>query len=97
MRAAVAILALCAAALTHAARADDDPACAKFEDPLAYNACLASHGPKAKEPVSAPAAAGVRRIESQGDGGPAAAPTRVPHTPGVVRRGGRIHMEFRIR
>ena len=25
----------------------DNPACAKFEDPLAYNACLAKLGPKA--------------------------------------------------
>ena len=29
------------------ARADDVPACAKYQDALAYNACLARLGPKA--------------------------------------------------
>jgi len=28
-------------------RADDYPACAKIENPLAYNQCLANHGPPA--------------------------------------------------
>jgi hypothetical protein len=30
------------------AAAEDNPACAKFEDPLAYNACLARQGPIAR-------------------------------------------------
>jgi hypothetical protein len=30
-----------------AARADDYPECAKIENPLAYNQCLANHGPAA--------------------------------------------------
>jgi hypothetical protein len=30
------------------AAAQDNPACAKFEDPLAYNACLAHQGPTAR-------------------------------------------------
>jgi hypothetical protein len=30
------------------AAAEDNPACAKFEDPLAYNACLARQGPVAR-------------------------------------------------
>ncbi|HYA73649.1 MAG TPA: hypothetical protein VEF36_10895 [Roseiarcus sp.] len=29
------------------ARAEDNPACAKYEEPLAYNACLARLGPHA--------------------------------------------------
>ena len=29
------------------ARAKDDASCAQFEEPLAYNACLARHGPRA--------------------------------------------------
>ena len=31
------------------ATAQDNPACAKYQEPLAYNACLASHGPKATD------------------------------------------------
>jgi hypothetical protein len=31
------------------ARADDYAACAKFDNPLAYNQCLAAHGPVAHE------------------------------------------------
>jgi hypothetical protein len=31
------------------ARAKDNGSCAQFEAPLAYNACLASHGPRAGE------------------------------------------------
>jgi len=30
------------------AAAQDNPLCAKFEDPLAYNACLARQGPAAR-------------------------------------------------
>jgi hypothetical protein len=30
------------------AAAQDNPACAKFADPLAYNACLARQGPAAR-------------------------------------------------
>jgi hypothetical protein len=30
------------------AAAEDNPACAKFQDPLAYNACLARQGPAAR-------------------------------------------------
>jgi hypothetical protein len=30
------------------AAAEDNPACAKFADPLAYNACLARQGPMAR-------------------------------------------------
>ena len=45
MRSALAVLVLLG--LGGAARAEDNPACAKFEDPLAYNACLAKLGPKA--------------------------------------------------
>ena len=45
-RAAVA-LALAAFACAGSARAGDDPACAQYREPMAYNACLARHGPKA--------------------------------------------------
>jgi hypothetical protein len=43
-------IALCLAALAWAgtARAQDNPACAQYHEAMAYNACLAQHGPKAK-------------------------------------------------
>ena len=40
-------LSLAALAWTVGARAQDDPACAQYREPMAYNACLARHGPKA--------------------------------------------------
>ncbi len=51
------------------ARAEDNPACAKYQEPLAYNACLARLGPPAHatraipapEEESGPAYAGGRR------------------------------------
>jgi hypothetical protein len=45
MRPAIFLVVLFA--LGGAAKAADNPACAKFEEPLAYNACLAKLGPKA--------------------------------------------------
>jgi len=77
------------------ARAQDNPACAKFQEPLEYNACLAKLGPKAgatlavPEPpgaapavLTAPAARGVHSMHAF------AAPPRTK---------GRVRMEFTIR
>ena len=94
-RAALMLLAL-AAASAGAARAQDDPACAKFEDPLAYNACLASHGPKANVATS---------LRPAQERRPPVQPERVRPAPtrGVdgwrhANRGrGRAHMEFRVK
>jgi len=47
MRALTLMFAFAAVALAGRARAEDDPACAQYQEPLAYNACLARHGPKA--------------------------------------------------
>ncbi len=44
MRGAFSIVVL--VALAGAARAEDNPACAKYQEPLAYNACLAKLGPR---------------------------------------------------
>jgi hypothetical protein len=48
------------------ALAVDNSACAKFDEPLAYNACLARFGPRAPDMRGAPApdegAAGQRRV-----------------------------------
>ena len=38
--------------------AQDNPACAKFEEPFAYNACLAKLGPKAGATLAVPEPAG---------------------------------------
>ena len=102
MRAAFMALALAVAAIPRGACAQDDPgqsdpACAKYQEPLAYNACLASHGPKASDiggshaqdepahaaPAPSAAASPASRVE------------RWPST--ATRRHGRIHMEFRVR
>ena len=49
MTARAAAIALCLATLASAGRAlaEDDPSCAQYQEPMAYNACLARHGPKA--------------------------------------------------
>ena len=71
--AARAAIALCLAALAWAgsARAQDNPACAQYHEPMAYNACLAQHGPKAN---------GVGQLHG---GVPAIRPRRAE--PGLVR------------
>ncbi len=69
----------------------ENPACAKIEEPLAYNACLARFGPRAP---------GVRATaDPEGDlGGPGAGDRRRAHGGGELsRRGhGRFHMEFDV-
>jgi hypothetical protein len=74
----------------------DDPACAKYQEPLAYNACLASHGPKAT-------ALGPSQVQTEpGQAAPVpstrfAVPSRAgarSHYP--TRHNGRFHMEFRV-
>jgi hypothetical protein len=91
------ILLVLAAASIGQARADD-PACAKYQDPLAYNACLASHGPKAT---------GLATIPHQSVGS-APSPVQAQHRtvapassariwPQAPHRRGRARMEFRVR
>jgi hypothetical protein len=76
--AAALVLALCGAP----ARADDNAACAKFESPLAYNACLAKLGPPASATRGIPEAVGGHR---------SAAPVFA-----AQRTKGRVRMEFTI-
>jgi hypothetical protein len=45
-RAAIALLAG-AVAWAGSALAQDNPSCAQYREPMAYNACLARHGPRA--------------------------------------------------
>jgi hypothetical protein len=92
-------LALCLAALAWAAsaRAQDNPACAQYREPMAYNACLAQHGPKAN---------GVGQLHGGPQPGRAVqnrvwhghsrgAPTARYYNP--QRAPGRVHMEFPVR
>jgi hypothetical protein len=84
--AARAAIAVCLAALVSAgrARAEDDPSCAQYKEPMVYNACLARHGPKASD---------VRTHFGEAQT-PAAGLRRGPH---AQRVHGRVHMEFRVR
>ena len=95
VRAAIALslAALAWAALPWAgsAWAEDDPACAQYHEPMAYNACLARHGPKAN---------GVGTLSRQFRSGGVAQQDRTPRSfqrwQGVQRAHGRMHMEFRV-
>ena len=103
MAATRAAIALCLAALAWmgSARAQDNPACAQYREPMAYNACLAQHGPKAN---------GVGQLHGGGPQTGRAAQGRVwyGHTHGAPtarftspqsaqRVHGRVHMEFQVR
>jgi hypothetical protein len=76
-------------------RAEDYPACAKIENPLAYNQCLANQGPPAH---------GTRSIAPPPDADAPKGAWRAPAAPGrtgatiqVSRtRSGRMVMEFSI-
>jgi hypothetical protein len=85
-RAALLIFVSALAALPRSALGQDDPACAKYQEPLAYNACLASHGPKANS-IGAEPHIGARSSA----GSPAGR-----EWPAATRRRGRVHMEFRV-
>ena len=89
VRAAIA-LSLAALACAGSARAEDDPACAQYREAMAYNACLARHGPKAN---------GVGTLSRQFRSGGVAqdrAPRSFQRWQGVQRAHGRMHMEFRV-
>lgn len=99
-RAGLFMIALAAVAFISAgARAQGDEACARIEEPLAYNACLAAHGPKAR--MIAP------QSEASSSVRPAAAarPARQRRASGArrryraysPRRRKRAHAEFRVR
>ena len=104
-----AAIALCLAALGWAgsAQAQDDPRCAQYREPMAYNACLARQGPKANGvgqlhggPQSGRAAP--KRVwYGHSRGAPStrvsiAPSTRFYDTQGSQRIRGRVHMEFRV-
>jgi hypothetical protein len=92
--AARAAIAFSLAALIWAAsaRAEDDPACAQYREPMAYNACLARHGPRATDIGRHPAQSRSGRAEWDGR-----APARFHRWQGPQRVHGRMHMEFQVR
>jgi hypothetical protein len=99
-RAAIA-LSLAALAWAGSARAEDDPACAQYREPMAYNLCLARHGPKANNVGKLrggpqPGRAAQDRFRNGGVYGRAPA-TRSYGTQGARRVRGRMHMEFQVR
>lgn len=95
---AVLMLVVLAAASTGPARAEDNPACARYEDPLAYNACLASHGPKANSLPTTGARRGEEAPPAPAQAERNSAPAGVDRGSRHVMRGhGRVHMEFRVR
>jgi hypothetical protein len=106
-------IALCLAALAWPGRtlAEDDPRCAQYHEPMAYNACLAQQGPKANGVGQVhggpqPAHAAPHRVwyghragapsARASYGAPDATSTRFYDTQGSERIHGRVHMEFRV-
>lgn len=97
MRALTLMFAFAAVALAGRARAEDDPACAQYQEPLAYNACLARHGPKA-DLATSPGSAPGHAPQAEGDFQPQPrAGNRANFSRHAVRGRGRAHMEFRVK
>jgi hypothetical protein len=94
VRAAI-VLSLAAFAWIGSVRAEDDPSCAQYREPMAYNDCLARHGPKA----NAIGKFSGHYVPSRGGRAEASSHTpapRVRSTEGAQRIHGRMHMEFRV-
>jgi len=101
MAARAAAIAFCLAALASAgrARAEDDLSCAQYQQPMAYNDCLARHGPKANGVGAHP---GETQPDRAGQGRTydreaQAPPAGFRHWPRAQRIHGRVHMEFPVR
>jgi hypothetical protein len=98
-RAAIAF-SLAALAWTARAKAEDDPACAQYREPMAYNACLAQHGPKANSIGKLRGPQPSRATQDQVWYGRTRghAPAARFYSPQDARRvHGRMHMEFPVR
>jgi hypothetical protein len=93
---ALALLALALAAPSALASADEDGPCAGIEAPLAFNACLAAHGPRANAIGTATGAPAGAHADPEAGAPVRAKPPAAAFQP-VERRHGRIHMEFRLR
>ncbi len=96
---AIFVLALAAFASAGPAEAMDDPACAQYQEPMTYNACLARHGPKANNLGTHPGQTqpdrAVRdRAPDRQVGAPVTASGRWPR---AERNHGRVHMELLVK
>ena len=91
VRAAAIAFCLAALAATGRALAQDDPSCAQYQEPMAYNACLARHGPKASDVRTHSAAAQPQQGEARAPAG------GFGRQPRAQRVHGRLHMEFNLR
>ena len=98
VRAATIAFCLAALAANGRALAQDDPSCAQYQEPMAYNACLARHGPKANDIGAHPGATQPERAgQDRAFRGEAHAPaTGFGRWPHVQRIHGRVHMEFHV-
>ncbi|MGO4870990.1 MAG: hypothetical protein ACLPGW_10325 [Roseiarcus sp.] len=65
-RALLVAIGLAGLMLGAPARAQDNPACSQYREPLAYNACLAKLGPRALESRAAPPTSAPRGEISRG-------------------------------
>jgi hypothetical protein len=96
--ATLALVALAALAAARTARTEDNPACAQYREPMAYNACLARHGPRANNIGAntghAEPSRGAGDETSRGKASWPAVPAR--RWQPAERSHGRVHMEFRI-
>ena len=91
-----ALIAMGAALIAAPAAADDYAACAKIENPLAYNACLAKQGPEWHGTRGVPMPADADAPKGQA-GGAWQGPGRVRSTMQFGRnRHGRMVVEFAI-
>ncbi len=86
MRKVFEIFLLAMGLIAFPARAEDNPACAKFQESLTYNACLAKLGPQAHAARSNSAPVNQRRAHGGARSG----------LPLAQHRHGRAHMEFRL-
>jgi hypothetical protein len=93
MRGSIMLLAVALVASPGAVLAENDPACAKYEEPLAYNACLASRGPRANFGSHSDADGQTAPVRAQ----PANRPAANRGWGRETRRHGRVHMEFRLK
>ena len=93
-----AAIALCLVALAWpgSALAEDDPRCAQYREPMAYNACLARHGPKANGLGTHSGHPQPGRIRN-GWTHRSAPTSRFYNSQGAQRVHGRMHMEFPVR
>jgi hypothetical protein len=98
LRAAAVVLALAALASARRGWAGDDPGCAQYQEAMAYNACLARHGPKANDVGTQghtrPDHAAQDRTGDKEAGQPATAGRNWQR---AQRNHGRVHMEFRVK